>query len=101
VETNRLNALALADLCSIHGAEPLIVTSSVDATGPADVVLPAEIDATRQALVSRGRRFVWHEALADALSEALQRTSPGDLLLLVGAQGMNEAKALLQGAAAH
>jgi UDP-N-acetylmuramoyl-L-alanyl-D-glutamate--2,6-diaminopimelate ligase len=101
VETNRQNALALADLCSIHGAEPLIVTSSVDASGPADVVMPAEIDATRQALVSRGRRFVWQEALADALTEALQRTSAGDLLLLVGAQGMNDAKALLRGAAAH
>ena len=74
------------------------MTSSVDATGPADVVMPAEIDATRQALVSRGRRFVWHEALADALTEALARTSPGDLIVLVGAQGMNDAKSLLQAA---
>jgi UDP-N-acetylmuramoyl-L-alanyl-D-glutamate--2,6-diaminopimelate ligase len=101
VETNRQNALAIADLCSVHGAEPLFVTSSVDATGPADVVMPPEIDATRQALVSRGRRFVWHEALADALIEALERTSPSDLILLVGAQGMNEAKSLLLQASSH
>ena len=95
VEINRQNALAIADLCSIHGAEPLIVTSSADVTGPADMVLPQEMDATRQALVARGRRFVWHEALADALSDALQRSAPGDLVMLLGAQGMNEAKRLL------
>jgi UDP-N-acetylmuramoyl-L-alanyl-D-glutamate--2,6-diaminopimelate ligase len=95
IEINRQNALAIADLCSIHGAEPLIVTSSADVTGPADMVLPPEMDATRQALVARGRRFVWREALAEALSDALQRTTPGDLIVLVGAQGMNEAKRLL------
>jgi UDP-N-acetylmuramoyl-L-alanyl-D-glutamate--2,6-diaminopimelate ligase len=96
VEINRQNALAIADLCSIHGTEPLIVTCSSDVTGPADVVLPPEIDATRQALVARGRRFVWHETLADALAEAMQRTAAGDLIVLLGAQGMNEAKRLLR-----
>jgi len=95
VEINRQNALAIADLCSIYGAEPLIVTSSADATNAADAVQPAEIEATRQALVSRGRRFVWHEMLADALADALHRTAAGDLIVLVGAQGMNDAKTLL------
>jgi len=95
VEINRQNALAIADLCSIHGADPLIVTSSADVTGPADAVLPPEIEATRQALVARGRRFVWHEGLAETLSDAMRRTAPGDLIMLVGAQGMNEAKRLL------
>ena len=96
VEINRQNALAIADLCSVYGAEPLIVTSSADAAEPADAVQPAEIDATRQALVSRGRRFVWHEMLADALADVLQRTAAGDLIVLVGAQGMNEAKQRLR-----
>lgn len=95
-DINRQNALAIADLCSIHGAEPLIVTSSVDATDAADAVQPGEIEATRQALVSRGRRFVWREMLADALADALHRTSAGDLIVLVGAQGMNDAKKLLR-----
>ena len=54
-----------------------------------------EVDATRQALVSRGRRFVWHDTLDDALREGCARTSAGDLILLVGAQGMNEGKAIL------
>jgi UDP-N-acetylmuramoyl-L-alanyl-D-glutamate--2,6-diaminopimelate ligase len=95
VEINRQNALALADLSSIHGVDPLIITCAADVTGPADAVLPPEIDAARQALVARGRRFVWHERLADALTEAMQRTASGDLIVLLGAQGMNEAKRLL------
>jgi UDP-N-acetylmuramoyl-L-alanyl-D-glutamate--2,6-diaminopimelate ligase len=96
VEINRQNALAIADLCSISGAEPLIVTSSADATDAPDAVQPAEIEATRQALVSRGRRFVWHEMLADALADVLRRTTAGDLIVLLGAQGMNDAKELLR-----
>jgi UDP-N-acetylmuramoyl-L-alanyl-D-glutamate--2,6-diaminopimelate ligase len=94
-DINRRNAIALADLCSLYGVEPLIVTSSSDSVGPADAATPAEIDATRQALVARGRRFVWHEGLEEALPDAVDRTPAGGLIVLVGAQGMNEAKNLL------
>jgi UDP-N-acetylmuramoyl-L-alanyl-D-glutamate--2,6-diaminopimelate ligase len=95
VEINRQNALALADLCFLHGVEPLIVTPCAETAGPADTAMPGEIDATRQALVSRGRRFVWHDALSGALREAFERTAAGDLIVLLGAQGMNDAKRLL------
>ncbi len=97
-EINKLNAVALADLCFLHGADPLIVTSSADAAEAADLPIPLEIDATRQTLVTRGRRFAWHDSLAVALDDALARTGPGDLILLLGAQGMNDAKRLLTGA---
>jgi len=96
VEINKQNARALADMSYLHGVEPLIVTSASDVAGPPDVALPLEIDAARQTLVARGRRFVWHDALDDALRDALNRTSAGDLVVLVGAQGMNRGKALLQ-----
>ena len=95
-EINRQNAAALADLSFLHGAESVIVTSASDQTGPQDVAVPLEIDATRHALVSRGRKFVWHDALEDAVREALQRTRAGDLVVLVGAQGMNEGKRLMR-----
>jgi UDP-N-acetylmuramoyl-L-alanyl-D-glutamate--2,6-diaminopimelate ligase len=94
-DVNRRNAIALADLCALYGVEPLIVTSSADSVGPTDFATAAEIDATRQALVARGRRFVWHENLEDALAEAVNRTPVDGLIVLVGAQGMNEAKNLL------
>jgi UDP-N-acetylmuramoyl-L-alanyl-D-glutamate--2,6-diaminopimelate ligase len=95
-EINRQNATVLADLSFLHGTESLIVTSAADQTGASDEPLPLETDATRQALVSRGRKFVWHDALEDALRDALQRTTAGDLIVLVGAQGMNEGKRLMQ-----
>jgi UDP-N-acetylmuramoyl-L-alanyl-D-glutamate--2,6-diaminopimelate ligase len=94
-EINRQNAAALADLAFLHGADSLIVTSAADQTGAADEALPIEIDATRQALVARGRKFVWHDYLDEALRDALQRTRAGDLIVLVGAQGMNEGKRVL------
>jgi UDP-N-acetylmuramoyl-L-alanyl-D-glutamate--2,6-diaminopimelate ligase len=96
MEINRQNASAIADLCSLYGADPLIVTSSSDETPASDAATPPEIDAARQALVSKGRRFVWHDALGDAAREALERTLPGDLLVLVGAQGMNGGKKALR-----
>jgi UDP-N-acetylmuramoyl-L-alanyl-D-glutamate--2,6-diaminopimelate ligase len=95
VDVNRRNAHALADICNVYGVDPLIVTAASDRAGEKDVPTADEVDATRQVLVDRGRRFVWHDGLADALKEALNRTSPGDLIVLVGAQGMNEAKEIL------
>jgi UDP-N-acetylmuramoyl-L-alanyl-D-glutamate--2,6-diaminopimelate ligase len=96
-EINRQNAIALADLCSLHGVEPLIVTAANDAVDPADAATGPEVDAARQALVTRGRRFVWHDDLEPALSDVLERTRAGDLIVLIGAQGMNDAKRLLGG----
>jgi UDP-N-acetylmuramoyl-L-alanyl-D-glutamate--2,6-diaminopimelate ligase len=94
-DINRRNAVSLADLAFLHGVEPLIVTSSSDRVGPMDMATAEEVDATRQALVGRGRRFVWHDALDDALRDAYARTTSGDLILLVGAQGMNDGKTML------
>ena len=94
-DINRRNALSLADLCFLHGVEPLIVTSAADRVGSLDMATAEEVDVTRQALVARGRRFVWHDGLGDAIRDARARTSAGDLLVLVGAQGMDGAKAML------
>ena len=96
-DINRRNALALSDLASTHGADTLIVTASADRTSSLDEAQTAEIDAARQALVERGRRFVWHDTLDGALREAITRTGPGDLLVLVGAQAMDDGKRILTG----
>ena len=94
-DINRRTALVLADLSSTHGADTLIVTASADRTSPGDEARVAEIDAVRQAFVERGRRFVWHDTLDAAMREALARTRAGDLLVLVGAQGMDDGKRVL------
>jgi UDP-N-acetylmuramoyl-L-alanyl-D-glutamate--2,6-diaminopimelate ligase len=95
-DMNRRNALALADLAFVHGVRHLIVTASVEGTAEADRVSAAEVDAARQAFVERGRRFVWHDSLKTAAGEALRRSQAGDLLVLLGAQGMNDGRRLLQ-----
>ena len=94
-DINRRIATALADLSFLHGGEPLIVTSAADRVSALDMPTAEEVDVTRQALVARGRRFVWHDGLGDAIRDASARTRAGDLIVLVGAQGMNDGKTLL------
>jgi UDP-N-acetylmuramoyl-L-alanyl-D-glutamate--2,6-diaminopimelate ligase len=95
VDVNRRNAHALAEICNLHGVDPLIVTSASDRAGANDLPTADEADVTRQVLVDRGQRFVWHDTLSGALEEALNRTRRGDLIVVVGAQGMDEAKEIL------
>ncbi len=95
-DINRRNAASLADLSAIHGVDTLIVTGADDVTSAKERAQPDEIDATRQELVRRGSRFVWHDTIAAATRDALARTEAGDLIVLVGAQGMDEGKKLLE-----
>jgi UDP-N-acetylmuramoyl-L-alanyl-D-glutamate--2,6-diaminopimelate ligase len=96
VDVNRANAFTLADLASLHGAEGLLVTASADAAGPADTVRAEEIDAVRAALQLRGRPYSFHDGLQETMREVAARSRPGDLILLAGAQGMNDGRSLLE-----
>jgi UDP-N-acetylmuramoyl-L-alanyl-D-glutamate--2,6-diaminopimelate ligase len=98
IDINQRNAVALADLTAIHGVDSLIVTGAADCTGQADRATAAEIDATRQALMSRGGRIVWHDSLRASADHAIADTSPGDLIVLIGAQGMDRGRTLLESA---
>ena len=95
VDINRRNALALADLSLVHGIDPLLVTASVAAAGPHDRVRDEERDAALDAISSRGRKSVFEPGLDAAVSMALDATAPGDLVLLLGAQGMDKGRELL------
>jgi UDP-N-acetylmuramoyl-L-alanyl-D-glutamate--2,6-diaminopimelate ligase len=72
-----------------------LATASDDGTAEKDRATAEEIDATRQALAERGARFMWHDSLRAAVRDAMDKSRPGDLIVLVGAQGMDGAKALL------
>jgi UDP-N-acetylmuramoyl-L-alanyl-D-glutamate--2,6-diaminopimelate ligase len=96
VEINRRNALALADLAFAHRAQDVVMTAAAEAVGDHDRASAGEIDAARQACRERGRPFIWHDTLRGTMSELARRSSPGDLLLLVGAQGMNEGRRMLE-----
>lgn len=92
---NERNADTLAQLTADYGVSSLILTAAADVAGPHDRVTGDEADAARQVLVRRGCAFAWHDALHDALDAALAATAAGDLMVLVGAQGMNAARSML------
>ncbi|MBI2220567.1 MAG: hypothetical protein HYU53_05110 [Acidobacteria bacterium] len=92
---NTAIASALADLASEHGAEELIVTAAADEVEPKDRVRAGEVDAARAALDARGRRYVFEETLERAMARTAACSRAGDLVVLAGAQGMNEGRRLL------
>lgn len=95
-DINRRNAAALADLAAEHGAHRLLVTAAHDAAGPNDRVTAAEADAARTALTARFQPFDWFDDLGAAARSAMSLTRRGDLVVLAGAQGMNEGRRLLE-----
>ena len=95
---NAQNATALADLALLHDAASLTISAAVDRTRPGDRAADAEIDAARRSLATRGVGFSWHERLRSAMEMVAAASHPGDLVLLLGAQGMDEGAALLRGA---
>ena len=96
VDINRRNALALADLSILHSIDPLIVTASDDVAGPHDRVSEDEREAALDAIACRGQQYVFEPELDPALRMAMEATAPGDLVLLLGAQGMDRGRDLIE-----
>lgn len=94
-DINRRNAHALTDRAAEHGVRTIVATASADVAGPNDRASDEEIDAVKQTFAARGQAIHWHDDLHGALASALRLTSAGDLIVLVGAQGMNEGRRLL------
>jgi UDP-N-acetylmuramoyl-L-alanyl-D-glutamate--2,6-diaminopimelate ligase len=93
VDVNARNAAAVAEGVFATGAE-LVVTSSEDTAGPRDQVAPEERDAVLDQLRRAGVPFRYESALADAVREVIARAGHDDLVLLLGAQGMDAGAAL-------
>ncbi|SDK18425.1 Mur ligase family protein [Natronincola ferrireducens] len=70
--------------------ENIIITSSSDCTGPLDKVETQERDTFIQVLSRSGVSFEFEDKLATSIKKALTMLEKGDILLLLGAQGMNE-----------
>jgi UDP-N-acetylmuramoyl-L-alanyl-D-glutamate--2,6-diaminopimelate ligase len=95
VDINARNARALAELALLHAVAPLIVTASEGAAGPHDVVTDEERDAALEAIASRGQPYMFEPRLDAAARMAMEATAPGDLILLLGAQGMDKGREFL------
>jgi hypothetical protein len=90
------HALAVADLALLCAAARVVVTPSADVVGAGDSASPEEIDATRKAFEEHGCEITWEETLAGAMREMTRASSPDDLVVLIGAQGMDDGARLLR-----
>ena len=95
VDINRRNAEALAELVGGRRIDSAIVTAALDVSGEADLATAEEIDAAREAFREHGVASEWHDTLRAAIRAAAAQTGAGDLIVLIGAQGMNEGKRIL------
>lgn len=68
----------------------LLITASADRTGASDRVTSAEQDAFLHTLTSRHSPYTYSVTLAETIQEALSLAKPGDLIALLGAQGMDD-----------
>ena len=92
---NRALGEALADLVS--PPDTLVVTASEDCAGPRDRVQPDERSAFLEGLSAAGTpRFCFEPDLEGAIHRALKAVEPEDMVLLLGAQGMDRAADLLR-----
>ena len=95
-DINRRNALSLAEHALTLGAHRTIVTDAAETAGALDRVTSDEREAAREAFRERGLSPSWHDTMRGAMQEAADATSPGDLIVLIGAQGMNAGREQLE-----
>lgn len=85
---NRDNGAAIADLVRRLDAE-LVVSTSSDHADERNRVAPAELDAVLNALRSAGTPHLVEPSLEAAVSRVMEGAGAGDVILLLGAQGMD------------
>jgi UDP-N-acetylmuramoyl-L-alanyl-D-glutamate--2,6-diaminopimelate ligase len=92
VGINRRLAATLARSVGVAGRPvELVVTASEDAAGPRDRVRDEEREAVLGVLREEEIAFSYEATLTEALRRVLEGSSDGDLVLLLGAQGMDRA----------
>jgi UDP-N-acetylmuramoyl-L-alanyl-D-glutamate--2,6-diaminopimelate ligase len=93
----RLGAALAATLQQTTRPVQLVVTASEDTAGRRDRVRPEERDALLEVLRAGQVMLVYEARLADAMRRAMVGAGEGDLVLLLGAQGMDAAAGIARG----
>ncbi|ABR47795.1 UDP-N-acetylmuramyl-tripeptide synthetase [Alkaliphilus metalliredigens QYMF] len=91
-DINQENADVLKIWYELLGMKTLMITSSKDKTGKLDEVQVEEIGAFFKVLSEGSVNFEYVDHLSDAIETIIPRIEEGDLLLLLGAQGMDKGK---------
>jgi UDP-N-acetylmuramoyl-L-alanyl-D-glutamate--2,6-diaminopimelate ligase len=89
ITVNRENAETMAGWIPLLGVKKVIATSSSSHVTEKDLVTPDEIRVFSEEMEAAGIQFELHRELPDAIDAALSRIQPGDVLLLLGCQGMD------------
>ncbi|WP_018131698.1 Mur ligase family protein [Effusibacillus pohliae] len=97
VSVNRLNAQVLAEWYKMrpHTRPQLIITSSAGHVGSNDQVSEEEEAAFLETLWKSGVPHAFYPQLPAAIEHVARTAKPGDLVFLLGAQGMDEGFRLL------
>ncbi|MGX8693330.1 MAG: Mur ligase family protein [Methanobrevibacter sp.] len=94
VEINKLNVEALVE--SMDDRIKLILSSSNDVVNDLNYVEDEEREVFFNTLNENNIEFVHYDNLKDCLSETYKKAGKNDILLLIGAQGMDPAESLLR-----
>lgn len=89
VTVNRENAETMVRWFPQLGVKKIIATTSCSHVTEKDLVTPDEIRVFSEEMESAGIEVDLHRELPDAIAEGLSRVGPGDVLLLLGCQGMD------------
>jgi UDP-N-acetylmuramoyl-L-alanyl-D-glutamate--2,6-diaminopimelate ligase len=92
---NQLNAQAIADSVKEINCN-LILTSSEDVVDDANWVMPPEKKIFIDVLQNEGINYTYYNTLNEALKKALKTANDKDIILLIGAQGMDPAYNVLK-----
>ena len=94
VEINKLNVEAIVE--SMDDNIELILSSSKDVVNNLNFVEDDEREVFFSTLNENNVEFVHYDNLDDCLRETYQKADENDIILLIGAQGMDPAEALLK-----
>ena len=93
VEINQLNVDALVE--SMDDGVELILSSSCDVVNDLNHVEDNEKDVFFNTLNENGIEFIHYDNLKECLSETYKKADKKDIILLIGAQGMDPAESIL------
>lgn len=94
VEINKLNVEAIVE--SMDENIKLILSSSNDVVNDLNFVEDEEREVFFNTLNENGIDFIYYENLEDCLTETYRKADENDIILLIGAQGMDPAESILE-----
>ena len=97
IELNKLNAQAIVEvLNNIESDYELLLTSSIEEVNHLNTVLDSEKEVFLDILCKNNINFSFYEKLINCLSRVISLASKEDVILLIGAQGMDPAAELIK-----